>query len=73
MEQEHERAAGAWQAEWGLYTELLGLAGSATSWARSCSSSCRSTRERMAENLERLAAAGVREAMAPDEHSAPRP
>jgi 3-carboxy-cis,cis-muconate cycloisomerase len=34
MEQEHERAAGAWQAEWGTYTELLGLSGSAAAWAR---------------------------------------
>jgi 3-carboxy-cis,cis-muconate cycloisomerase len=34
MEQEHERAAGAWQAEWGTYTELLTLTGSATAWAR---------------------------------------
>ncbi|HEY6523879.1 MAG TPA: lyase family protein [Solirubrobacteraceae bacterium] len=34
MEQEHERAAGAWQAEWGTYTELLGLTGSATAWTR---------------------------------------
>jgi 3-carboxy-cis,cis-muconate cycloisomerase len=34
MEQEHERAAGAWQSEWGTYTELLGLTGSATAWAR---------------------------------------
>jgi 3-carboxy-cis,cis-muconate cycloisomerase len=34
MEQEHERAAGAWQAEWGTYTELLRLTGSATAWAR---------------------------------------
>jgi 3-carboxy-cis,cis-muconate cycloisomerase len=34
MEQEHERAAGAWQAEWGTYTDLLALTGSATAWAR---------------------------------------
>ncbi len=34
MEQEHERAAGAWQAEWGTYTDLLSLSGSATAWAR---------------------------------------
>jgi 3-carboxy-cis,cis-muconate cycloisomerase len=34
MEQEHERAAGAWQAEWGTYTELLRLTGSATAWGR---------------------------------------
>jgi 3-carboxy-cis,cis-muconate cycloisomerase len=34
MEQELERAAGAWQAEWGTMTELLRLTGSATAWAR---------------------------------------
>ncbi len=34
MEQEHERAAGAWQAEWGTLTDLLRLAGSAAAWAR---------------------------------------
>jgi 3-carboxy-cis,cis-muconate cycloisomerase len=34
MEQEHERAAGAWQAEWGTFTELLRLTGSAAAWGR---------------------------------------
>jgi 3-carboxy-cis,cis-muconate cycloisomerase len=34
MEQEHERAAGAWQAEWGTITELLTLTGSAAAWTR---------------------------------------
>jgi 3-carboxy-cis,cis-muconate cycloisomerase len=34
MEQEHERAAGAWQAEWGTLTDLLRLTGSAAAWAR---------------------------------------
>ena len=34
MEQEHERAGGAWQAEWGTMTELLRLTGSAAAWAR---------------------------------------
>jgi 3-carboxy-cis,cis-muconate cycloisomerase len=34
MEQEHERAAGAWQAEWGALTDLLQLTGSATAWSR---------------------------------------
>jgi 3-carboxy-cis,cis-muconate cycloisomerase len=34
MEQEDERAAGAWQAEWGTITELLRLTGSAAAWAR---------------------------------------
>ena len=33
MEQEHERAAGAWQAEWGTLSELLALTGSAAAWA----------------------------------------
>jgi len=41
MEQEFERAAGAWQAEWGTLTELLRLTGSAAAWARD-----------MLENLE---------------------
>jgi 3-carboxy-cis,cis-muconate cycloisomerase len=34
MEQEHERAAGAWQAEWGTLTDLVVLSGSAASWGR---------------------------------------
>jgi 3-carboxy-cis,cis-muconate cycloisomerase len=34
MAHEHERAAGAWQAEWGTLTELLRLTGSAAAWAR---------------------------------------
>ena len=31
---EHERAAGAWQAEWGTLTDLLRLTGSAAAWGR---------------------------------------
>lgn len=34
MEQEHERAAGAWQAEWGTISDLLRLTGSAAAWGR---------------------------------------
>jgi 3-carboxy-cis,cis-muconate cycloisomerase len=34
MAGEHERAAGAWQAEWGTLTELLRLTGSAAAWTR---------------------------------------
>ena len=34
MPQEHERAAGAWQAEWGTLTDLLRLTGSAAAWTR---------------------------------------
>jgi 3-carboxy-cis,cis-muconate cycloisomerase len=68
MEQEHERAAGAWQTEWGLYTELLGLVGSATSWSLELLEHLQVDPERMAENLERLSASGVPEAGAPAEH-----
>jgi 3-carboxy-cis,cis-muconate cycloisomerase len=34
MEQELDRAAGAWQAEWGTMTDLLRLIGSAAAWGR---------------------------------------
>jgi 3-carboxy-cis,cis-muconate cycloisomerase len=53
MEQEHERAAGAWQAEWGTHTDLLALTGSATAWARELLEGLRVDRARMAANLER--------------------
>jgi 3-carboxy-cis,cis-muconate cycloisomerase len=68
MEQEHERAAGAWQAEWGTLTELLSLTGSATAWARELLDYLEVDRERMKENLARLAAAGVEEAADPERH-----
>jgi 3-carboxy-cis,cis-muconate cycloisomerase len=56
MEQEHERAAGAWQAEWGTYTELLALTGSATAWARELLEQLRIDPERMRANLQHAAA-----------------
>ncbi len=59
MEQEHERAAGAWQAEWGTYAELLGLTGSAAAWGRELLESLEVDADRMQENLERLAASGA--------------
>jgi 3-carboxy-cis,cis-muconate cycloisomerase len=34
MEQEHERAAGAWQAEWRALSDLLRATGSAAAWLR---------------------------------------
>jgi 3-carboxy-cis,cis-muconate cycloisomerase len=68
MEQEHERAAGAWQAEWGLQTELLELVGSATSWTLELLEHLRVSPRPMAQNLERLSAAGVREAGTLSEH-----
>jgi 3-carboxy-cis,cis-muconate cycloisomerase len=51
MEQEHERAAGAWQAEWGIHTELLGLTGSAAAWTATMLGSLHVDGERMAANL----------------------
>ncbi len=56
MEQAHERAAGAWQAEWGVHSELLALVGSATAWARDLLEGLRVDPERMLENLNRSAA-----------------
>jgi 3-carboxy-cis,cis-muconate cycloisomerase len=51
MQQEHERAAGAWQAEWGTHTELLGLTGSAAAWTRTMLGGLHVDADRMAANL----------------------
>jgi 3-carboxy-cis,cis-muconate cycloisomerase len=59
MTQEHERAAGAWQAEWGTLTELLRLTGSAAAWARELLDGLEVDTARMGEHVARLAAAGV--------------
>ena len=68
MEQEHERAAGAWQAEPGVLSELLALTGSAASWARELLENLEVDADRMGENLARLAAAGVAPAADPGRH-----
>jgi 3-carboxy-cis,cis-muconate cycloisomerase len=68
MAQEHERAAGGWQAEWGTLIDLLVLAGSAAAWAREMLEHLEVDPARMRENLQRLAAAGVEEATDPDRH-----
>ena len=65
MEQEHERAAGAWQAEWGTLAELLELTGSAAAWGRELLERLEVDADRMRENLARqrrvaAAAAGRR-------------
>ena len=60
MEHEHERAAGAWQAEWGIHTELLGLTVSATAWARELLEDLQVDPERMLDNLRRSPAADAR-------------
>ena len=51
MEQEHERAAGAWQAECGTYAELLVLTGSAAAWSRELLENLEVDAERMHANL----------------------
>jgi 3-carboxy-cis,cis-muconate cycloisomerase len=51
MEQEHERAAGAWQAEWGTHTELLGLTGSAAAWTKAMVGGLHVDADRMGANL----------------------
>lgn len=56
MEQEHERAAGAWHAEWPTLTELLRTVGSAASWLAECLASLRVDTGRMAATAD--AAAG---------------
>jgi 3-carboxy-cis,cis-muconate cycloisomerase len=53
MGQEHERAAGAWQAEWEPFAELLRLVGSAAHHLRGVLEGLEVDRERMRENLER--------------------
>jgi 3-carboxy-cis,cis-muconate cycloisomerase len=68
MEQEHERGAGSWQAEWGTMSDLLTLTGSAAAWARDLLEHLEVDPSRMRANLERLAAAGVEEAAAPERH-----
>ncbi|MEA2293324.1 MAG: 3-carboxy-cis,cis-muconate cycloisomerase [Solirubrobacteraceae bacterium] len=52
MAGEHERAAGAWQAEWGTLTELLRLTGSAAAWARELLEELEVDTDRMRENLK---------------------
>jgi 3-carboxy-cis,cis-muconate cycloisomerase len=59
MEQEHQRAAGAWQAEWGTLAELLTLTGSALAWVADLLEHLEVDAARMQENLATLAASGV--------------
>jgi 3-carboxy-cis,cis-muconate cycloisomerase len=58
MAQEHERAAGAWQAEWGTLSDLLRLTGSAAAWARDLLEGLEVDAERMRFNAEGMTARG---------------
>jgi 3-carboxy-cis,cis-muconate cycloisomerase len=51
MAQEHERAAGGWQAEWGTVTDALVLTGSAAAWGRELLERLEVDPARMAEHL----------------------
>jgi 3-carboxy-cis,cis-muconate cycloisomerase len=52
MAHEHERAAGAWHAEWRPLSELLETVGSAAAWLRDCLEHLEVDAERMRANLE---------------------
>jgi 3-carboxy-cis,cis-muconate cycloisomerase len=51
-EQEHQRAAGAWHAEWEPLADLLRVTGSAASWAADMLGGLRVDPARMSANLE---------------------
>lgn len=51
MHQEHERAAGGWQAEWLAVAELLRVTGSAAAWLRACLEGLHVHVDRMRANL----------------------
>jgi 3-carboxy-cis,cis-muconate cycloisomerase len=52
MVQEHERAAGAWHAEWRPLTDLLRATGSAAAWLRDCLEHLEVDADRMRRNLD---------------------
>ncbi len=52
MEQEHERAAGSWHAEWAPFSDLLGATGSAAAWLRTCLEGLEVDARRMRANLD---------------------
>ena len=52
MPQEHERAAGGWQAEWETLRDLLRLAGTSGSWARDLMENLEVDPARMRANLD---------------------
>jgi 3-carboxy-cis,cis-muconate cycloisomerase len=52
MAHEHERAAGAWHAEWRPFTELLRSTGSAAAWLRTCLEELEVDADAMRANLD---------------------
>jgi 3-carboxy-cis,cis-muconate cycloisomerase len=53
MEHEHQRAAGAWHAEWRPLSELLRATGSAAAWLRDCLEHLVADPAAMRANLDR--------------------
>jgi 3-carboxy-cis,cis-muconate cycloisomerase len=51
LEHEHERAAGAWHAEWQTLADALALTGGAAAWARQTVEGLEVNVERMRENI----------------------
>ncbi len=49
--QEHERAAGAWHAEWGALSDALALTGAAAAWVRQALDGLEVDAERMRANI----------------------
>lgn len=64
MEQEHERAAGAWHTEWPTLTELLTTVGSAASWLAESLSVLRIDPARMAAEVSAAQEPGLARALA---------
>jgi 3-carboxy-cis,cis-muconate cycloisomerase len=60
MVHEHERAAGAWHAEWRPLRELLVVTGSAAAWLRRCLAGLVVDEAALAANLRHLLATGGR-------------
>jgi 3-carboxy-cis,cis-muconate cycloisomerase len=66
MEAEHERAAGAWQAEWPAVTDALRLAGGAAARTRRLLEELRVRPERMRANIEIGGGLALSEAVSAD-------
>lgn len=66
MEQEQQRAAGAWQAEWGTLGELFTLTGSAAAWLADLLGGLEVDTERMRANLQAAATSGAAAGAAPE-------
>ena len=65
MHQEHERAAGAWHAEWETVSDLLRVTGSAAAWLRTCLAGLQVDADRMLTNLEDTGSEALVTAAAP--------